>query len=188
MATPGTTAQEPTKDLMAREKALKEKEEALERDLKKLNIVRSGLRDFDATSVGSGQPISISEIGKGQSIEVVTDFTPKDAIDLEAFMNEIVTINVYSDGMPGALEVICPTVNGVNQPIIRGRDQKVKRKYVEALARARITNYQQDVVDSSRPENISMRPVANLAYPFTIREDRNKYGQAWLEALLRQPM
>jgi hypothetical protein len=111
-----------------------------------------------------------------------------DAVALEAFMNEKVLIHVYTDGTGGALEVITPTVNGVNQPIIRGRDQLVKRKYVEVLARSKIITYRQEVADQSRPENIQMTPLANMTAPFVVREDKNPRGRAWLEHILAQPV
>lgn len=179
-----STAQE--QELSAREKALQEKEEALEHDLKKLNIIRSGLGAFDVNEVASGKALTLNEIGEGRGVEMVTDFDQK--VDRAAFNEELVTINVYSDGTPGALDVIVVTVNGVNQPIIRGRDQRIKRKYVEALARSRITSYAQEVQDPSRPENIQMRPISALTYPFSVREDRNPKGRAWLESIINQPV
>ncbi len=186
MAKPGEkSAQEQTEMTEKKEADLKAREEALEQKEKKLS---ARLRDFEATDVSSGKVLTLSEIGQGKGIEMVTDYDPKVAVDMEAFMNEQVTVNVYPDGMPGALDVIVVTVNGTNQPIIRGRDQKIKRKYVEALARSRVTNYVQEVADPTRPENIHMKPLSALTYPFSVREDRNPRGLAWLDAILRQPV
>lgn len=179
----GPSAQE----LQPREEALRAKEEALERDLKSLNIIRSHLHEYDATEVAAGKPFTLSEIHDHKSVEGVEGENFNDAIALEAFMNELVLIYVHTDGTNGALEVITPTVNGVNQPIIRGRNQAIKRKYVEVLARSKITTYRQEVTDPSRPENIQMTPLANMTAPFVVREDRNPRGRAWLEALLAQP-
>ena len=175
-------------EMDAREKALDEREKAFAEDLKKFNMIRSGLKDFEATAAASGKPLTLAEIGKNHFIEPVSDFNPREAVETEAFMNELVTVNVYPDGTQGSLEVVVVTVNGVNQPLIRGLDQQIKRKYVEALARSRVTNYRQRVADPTRPENIEMQPMASLTYPFVVREDRNKYGPAWLDAILKQPM
>lgn len=180
------SAQEQTEELDAREKALASREEALDQDLKKMNFTRKYLREFDASSVGAAKSLTLSEIGEGKGIELMTD--PYTDVSMEAFMHEPVMINIYPDGTQGALEVVVITVNGINQAIIRGKDQVVKRKYVEALARSRITNYQQEVADPSRPESIQMKPIAALTYPFTVREDRNPRGKSWLEGILRQPM
>ena len=129
----------------------------------------------------------MDEIGEGKGIEMVTEREYMESSELAVFMNELVKINVHKDGLPGALPVIVVTVNGKNQAIIRGRDQWVKRKYVEALARSRITNYEQESLDQSKPENIQMRDITALTYPFAVREDRNKRGARWLENIQRQP-
>ncbi len=173
--------------LSEREKALKEREEALERDLKKLNLIRSHLHEYEATTTANGKPLTLSEIHEHRAIEGVKGENLNDVMALEAFMNEPVTIHVYTDGTPGSLEVITPTVNGVNQPIIRGRDQTVKRKYVEVLARSKVTVYRQEVADPSHPERIQMVPITNLTAPFVVREDKNPKGRAWLEHILAQP-
>jgi hypothetical protein len=186
MAKPGDkSAQEA--DLNEREKTLKEKEDALEHDLKKLNLFRSGLKEIDATSAAQGKSFMLSEIHDHRMVEGVEGENLTEAVALEAFMNERVLIHVYTDGTSGSLEVITPTVNGVNQPIIRGRDQYVKRKYVEVLARSKVVTYRQEVADQSRPENIQMTPLSNMTAPFVVREDKNPKGRAWLENILAQP-
>lgn len=174
-------------DLKAREAAISQKEAAIETSMAMLRSFRERHKDFDALETGQGASLSLSEIGKGQSIETVSDKDMLRLFDLEAFMNEPVTIYIHVDGNAGALPVPMPTVNGVNQAIIRGREQVVRRKYVEALARSRITSYEQQVPDSSRPENIQMNPLTSLTYPFTVREDRNPRGRAWLEAIINEP-
>jgi len=175
-------------DLSEREKTLKAKEDALEHDLKKLNLFRSSLKDIDATQVAPGKSFMLSEVHDHKMVEGVEGENFNEVISLEAFMNERVLIHVYTDGTGGALEVITPTVNGVNQPIIRGRDQYVKRKYVEVLARSKIITYRQEVADPSRPENIQMTPLPNITAPFVVREDKNPKGRAWLEHILAQPV
>ena len=176
-----------TDELTAREEKLKTREAALEHDLKKLNMFRSGLKDIEAGQTAAGKPFMLSEIHDHKMIEGVEGENLNEAVALEAFMNELVLIYVHTDGTSGALEVVTPTVNGINQPIIRGRNQYVKRKYVEVLAWSKITTYRQDVADPSRPENIQMTPLANMTAPFVVREDKNPKGRAWLEHILAQP-
>ena len=181
------SAQEQEVELTAREEALIARELELENDLKKLNVSRARLRDFEATSVGPEKSFTLDEIHDHKMVEGIEGEGFAKAVDLEAFMNEKVLIHVYTDGTSGALEVITPTVNGVNQPIIRGRDQLVKRKYVEVLARSRVVTYRQEVADQARPENIQMTPLSNMTAPFVVREDKNPRGRAWLEHILAQP-
>ena len=108
-------------------------------------------------------------------------------INMAAFMEELVTIQVHDDGKEGALDVIIPVVNGINQPIIRGREQKIKRKYVEVLARGRLTTYDQRVQNPAEPSNIQMVPKTVLAYPFAVIRDPNPKGRPWLKSILDQP-
>lgn len=195
MAKPGLAADKPSQEseikartVEEREAALRCREEALEHDLKKLNITRKYLHEMEVCKVAAGEALSLDEIGKNMAgIELVSEIDRKQ-LDLEQFMQELVVVNVYPDGQQGALDVILITVNGTNQGIIRGKDQRIKRKYIEALARSRIINYVQEVPDPTKPENIQMKPLAGLTYPFNVREDKNPRGPAWLDSILRQPI
>jgi len=128
-----------------------------------------------------------SEIGASPPIEKVSenDFIKK--AELEVFMNDILTIVVHPSQEEGALDFAPPQVNGVNQPILRGVNSQVKRKYVEALARCRTTKYVQQVIDPSRPENIQMKEMTTLTYPFAVLDDPSPIGRKWLDAITSQP-
>ena len=142
----------------------------------------------DATEVGKREPLPMSEIGDPGPVEKVaeTAFT-KSEIELDAFMNEVLTVIVHPDASDNAVENPCPSVNGVNQPFIRGREQRVRRKYVEALARGRVTKYQQKTVNPMQPENIQMEERTALVYPFSVLDDPNPKGREWLKSILAQP-
>ena len=127
--------------------------------------------------------IGINEIGEDRVIEQASE----NDIAMEAFMDDELTIHVSESREEGAYTVITPSVNAVNQPIIRGRQQKVKRKYVEALARSRITEYEQLVQDPSKPENIQMVPRSSVTYPFAVIHDPHPNGAEWLNQILAQP-
>lgn len=105
-----------------------------------------------------------------------------DAVELEKFMHEKVVIYVHPSRERGALEVITPSCNGVNQPIVRGVQQIVKRKYVEALARAHSIQYEQRVPDPSKPESIQMIERKQPDYPFDLLQDSPR-GKAWFHRL-----
>jgi hypothetical protein len=106
----------------------------------------------------------------------------------EAFMNEMVKIRVHEDASEGALSIITPNVNGVNQPVVRGHPVWVKRKYVESLARSISTGYRQETPDPRNPDQINMVPKTVPSYPFEVLEDKNPKGRAWLEAILHQAL
>ena len=100
-------------------------------------------------------------------------------------MNEPVRIIVMETGEEGSLQVITPCVNGVNQPIVRGQETVVKRKFVEALARCRTTKYQQrhNPIERDKIENV---PITVQTYPFSVLEDRNPKGRAWLQGIVAE--
>lgn len=64
---------------------------------------------------------------------------------MEAFMNEMVTIVVNPAQDPDEPTLVQVGVNGVNQFIPRGHAIAVKRKYVEVLARAKRTDFRQNL-------------------------------------------
>lgn len=149
----------------------------------------AGGKHLDATtdSLGKGKILNLEEIGSPEPIEKVAESDFVKAAELEAFMNEILTVIVHEDGNDNAVENPCPSVNGVNQGFIRGKEQNVKRKYVEALARGRKTKYVQRILDPTRPESIQMVETTSLVYPFSVLRDPNPKGKEWLRSILAQP-
>ncbi len=132
-------------------------------------------------------PIMGIEVNDDQpTVEPVTsvyDFR-KLAAD-ESFMNELVTVCVAEttdDNQPPHLIVNC---NGINQPIIRGLDTMIKRKYVEILARMKETKYTQ-VTNPNQPDQMDMRARTALCYPFSVIEDRNPKGRPWLQQVMAE--
>lgn len=128
-----------------------------------------------------GAPKALSELATPGSIEI-EKVTTLDALELEKFMHEEVVIYVHPTREAGALDVITPNVNGMNQPIIRGKDTPVKRKYVEALAMSHSIKYEQRVQNPSQPENIQMVEKKVPDYPFDVVSD-TKRGKEWLKRL-----
>lgn len=136
--------------------------------------------------VGNDKPIELSEIGKEPVLEMAGEkVSPKD-LDLEAFMNEAVTVRVEPTAVPG--EDITPVfnVNGVNQPMIRGQAVVIKRKFLEAMARCRTTTIRQVRPNPYDPSVVQNVPTTVPTYPFVVLEDKNPRGRAWLEGILAQ--
>ena len=134
----------------------------------------------------AGEAISQQDLGEHKATEPVTgEQAAKTAIEKEVFMNEPVRIIVMETGEEGSLQVITPCVNGVNQPIVRGQETVVKRKFVEALARCRTTKYQQrhNPIERDKIENV---PITVQTYPFSVLEDRNPKGRAWLQGIVAE--
>lgn len=105
----------------------------------------------------------------------------------EAFMNELVTIEVHATTDENQAPHIIVNCNGVNQPIVRGVPMQVRRKYVEILARMKETKYTQVTPNPAAPDVSEMRARSGLAYPFSLVEDPNPRGRAWLQNVLAEP-
>ena len=129
--------------------------------------------------VTHGAPKGLPELTSGAGVEIER-FIDMDAVEMEKFMSETVVVYVHPSREAGSLEVITPSVNGTNQPIIRGRDLPIKRKYVEALARCHTIKYEQRVPDPSKPDNFQMVEKKVPDYPFDVIQDTPK-GKAWLK-------
>lgn len=123
---------------------------------------------------------------------VVQDFSPeiidspvtlKDA-ELEAFMNEPVMVTVMSGGKDNEAPFVPVSVNGVMQMFRRDVPIVVKRKYVERLARAKETSYDQDLDERQGERMNVLQQIKSLRYPFQVNRDDNPKGSAWLRAVL----
>jgi hypothetical protein len=105
----------------------------------------------------------------------------------EAFMNEMVEIMVHSttdENQPSQFLLNC---NGVNQPVVRGINMTMKRKYVEILARMKETKYTQHTPNPAAPDVSELRARHGLVYPFDLIKDNNPKGRAWLSNVLAEP-
>ena len=140
----------------------------------------------EASDIAQGETIPVEEIGNHDGIQPVAENDFNKQIETETFMNQLLTIVVADSPFKNSQKVVTPTVNGVNQPIIRGVKTKIKRKYVEALARCRETNYDQVVPDPNRPHVMYMKPRTVMKDPFTVYEDPHPNGREWLQAILNE--
>lgn len=136
---------------------------------------------------GQAPTIPGNELGKDtRGVEPVAanDIIPQ--ADLENFMNQVLTIYVHPSPNKEDNPVLIPNVNGVNQPVIRGQNSKVKRKFVEALARNRHTGYEQTIPDATKPHKYIMVPGMVVKDPFTVRHDPHPRGSDWLYGILNE--
>lgn len=109
-------------------------------------------------------------------------------LDMEKFMEDVLTIRVAAPHDPFEDRVIPVSVNQTMMPIPRGVPVKVKRKYVEVLARAKEVRYMQHTPNPNEPDKIQLHGRVINRYPFEVLEDPSKHGRAWLEALMNDPI
>lgn len=132
--------------------------------------------------------IGVEVVDDAPVIETVSE--SKDFSQLaadEAFMNELVTVLVHSTTDENQAPHIIVNCNGTNQPIVRGVPTKIRRKYVEILARMKETKYTQVTPNPAAPDVSELRPRHGLAYPFEVIDDNNPRGRAWLQNVLAEP-
>lgn len=143
--------------------------------------------DAGAEYLGAEEVRTVGEIGGHAGFDVVDKPLPKGALDMEVFMNEVVTILVNPPTDADDPTLIKVGVNGVNQFIRRGDPVDVKRKYVEVLARSKRTDFAQTLDERLGEQGFnSLRSMHSLRYPFSMLRDPNPNGGAWLTAVLSE--
>jgi hypothetical protein len=133
-----------------------------------------------------GAPLDGGELGTSRPVEKVSENDFIKTAELEAFMNQKVLVNVQRSSNKEDNPVVVPSVNGINQPIIRGIDTWVRRCFVEAMARNRSTRYEQHVPNESKPDKFVMLHSTSIKDVFIVKKDPHKYGFEWLESILRE--
>lgn len=112
----------------------------------------------------------------------------KDYLAQLAFMEEKVTVVVHETTNKNDDPLPMVAVNGVNQYFVRGQNQMVKRKFIEVLARAKPEAVSTDVEvrrAGDEPINRVLRRRGHK-FPFSVVQDGNPRGAAWLSALLNE--
>jgi len=121
-----------------------------------------------------------------QEIEIVPGPALGEYAAALAFNEELVDVIVHESTDKNAEPVVDLYCNGVPQRFVRGRVQTVKRKYLEILARARITAMATDVqIQGDNVVNRINKHTA-LRYPFSVQRDENPKGAAWLRKVLQE--
>jgi hypothetical protein len=116
-------------------------------------------------------------------VEGETEHFLMDDVAKEKFMNEIITIMVFSDGREGSLDTVSPEVNGHKVVIQRDKPTKVRRYFAEALANAKTTTIGQQAFNPNDPRSLFLINRTFDSFPFQLIEDANPMGPAWLKSL-----
>lgn len=127
-----------------------------------------------------------------QEVEVTGDvYSLNDKAEKLKFLEEPVRVFLYEGGK-NDMPFVHLQVNGEcalpgNDPrVMRGQEHTLKRKFVESLARMRSVSYSQPFagIDAAR-ENV-YRPQVSVQYPFSVIQDPNPKGGAWLKSIMGQ--
>lgn len=121
-----------------------------------------------------------------QIIEPVDGPRSKKWLDEMAFMNEMVTVRVHPTTDKNANPFPEVYVNGRVQRFVRGAEQQVRRCFVEVLARAKGTTYDNLKTKDVDGEDKYVYPSHTAeVYPFVVINDTPK-GEAWLKKVLAE--
>jgi len=140
---------------------------------------------------GEGLGGVIEKAGRHQQFnadgKLISDPTRgKKWIDEMAFMEELVTVIVHESTDKLAHPFPEVTVNNRVQRFVRGHEQQVKRKFLERLARAKLTTYDNQKTKDVDGEDTYRYPTHTaLQFPFAVIGDSEK-GKAWLKKVLAE--
>lgn len=133
--------------------------------------------------------MTIDEIRDNEKVIIETEsLTIEDSYLNElAFMEEILTIRIEPSADRYSPKFIDVAVNGDTQWLPVGEAVKVKRKYVEVLARSKSDTFITVAPSTSdeNPVNLLSRNTSQK-YPFSVIKDTNPAGYNWLTKVLSQ--
>ena len=142
------------------------------------------------------QEIELPHTGKIQrgdamfddKIEIVNEVQLKNYQETEKFMNQVLTVETLETSDPNAEQFIQTYVNGVPQFFERGKTQKVKRMFVEALARARpYTMQTPEIIDANGNRSTKIVKTFALKNAFNVLHDpAGQKGHQWLKDIIHQ--
>lgn len=148
-------------------------------------VGQDGVREFNKDNelphveVASPSEISGARRKKG-------GLRDKKWLDDMAFANEYITVMVHesTDRMAHPFPEV--SVNGRTQRFVRGHEQKVRRYFVEKLARLKLTTYGNVKTKDVDGEDVYRYPQhTGLVYPFVIVNPTAK-DAAWLKGILAE--
>lgn len=112
----------------------------------------------------------------------------KDYFKEVEFMEDVLTIRIEPGREKNAPQLIDVYVNGRAEWVPVGKPWKLKRKYVEVLARAKPMSIQtshESAEESADPQNRVIRSVSSM-HPFTVINDPSQKGYEWLTRILQE--
>jgi hypothetical protein len=154
---------------------------------------RRGPIDSREADIGQDRPRNMRSDGPAEQsldkpdIEVVDRPVNKAKLAQMSFNEEILEVVVHDTDDKTAEPYPLVINGGARQYFVRGTTQRVKRKFIEVLARAKKTTYtQRKIRDSEGNEMYQQIPHTTLLYPFSVISDPNPSGRVWLESILRE--
>lgn len=180
----------------SQQKKAAKKKATSKRASRRTQPLRSTRKDLNASeqTVGQDRPRTLRSTGPAadalepQHIEPVDGpLNPEKAAAL-AFMEEELLVVVHDSTNDNDEPIPAVWNSGRAQYFIRGQHQRVKRKFVEVLARLKITKYTQRLEkDGAGNDTYKNIPHTALRFPFSVIEDPSgQKGADWLKRVLAE--
>lgn len=107
--------------------------------------------------------------------------------DLLAFMNEPVEVEIQTTMDNTRAKAFEISVNGAKEVFVVGETKVVKRMFVEGLARAKRSDYEnEEYMDDKMRRGYRWPQLNTQRYAFSVTQDNNPRGREWLNGVLRQ--
>jgi len=104
-----------------------------------------------------------------------------------AFMNEPIEIHVHATSNKEDEQIFELFVNGERQVFRRNERKTVPRRFVDLLARLKITTFTQRTdTDRDGVKQIVNVPSTSLRYPFGVIHDPHPRGRDWMQSVLSE--
>lgn len=149
--------------------------------------------ESEEQTVGQDTPREMRSTGDARdaldavSFQVVDKPVSHDKMAELAFMEEELMVMVHDTTNEQDIPIPLFQNDGITQYFIRGKEQIVKRKFVEILARCKKTAYSQEAYkDATGADAYRQIPHTALMFPFAVTEDRNPRGASWLKGVLAE--
>lgn len=140
-------------------------------------VPHAGREPLDWTMLRTGVP----------QVQIVGEREFETTAETEAFMEELVVIQVHKSTDKNAVPQVPVGINGDKIWIPRGVPVRLPRKFVEVLARSQEATFStDDNPDPNADEGKMIRRTNGQVYPFSVIQDRNPRGRAWLERVTRE--
>ena len=130
----------------------------------------------------------LKRIGGGlPHLDPVTEREFKTVAETEAFMNDLLVIEIHTSTDKNA-PVVCEVgVNGDKVVIPRGRKVRIPRRFVERLAQSQATSFRQERhANPDADEGMVTKRSTAQEYPFSVLKDPSPKGSAWLARVIRE--
>lgn len=166
------------------------------RTRRKTKPTRSTRGDLNAAeqSVGQDHPRTLRSTGPAvaaldpPTVEAVDGPLDHEHVKALQFMEDVLTVMVHDSTNENDEPIPAVWNDGRAQYFIRGQQQEVKRKFVEVLARLKLTRYTQKLTKDALGNDTYINvPHTALRHPFSVIYDpAGAKGADWLKKVLKE--